>query len=225
MERFGALILAGGNARRLGGVHKPGLCIDGTSLLERVLAAAADADFRIVVGPPQPVPPGTLLVREDPPGGGPVAALAAGLDSFVHDVGPTTVGWIAVLAGDLPFLTAATLQRLRETASAKKADGAVLVDADGREQYLAGVYRIEALRSALAAVGDPRGVAVRRVISGLDLQRLEPAEPGPAPPWFDCDDADDVRLAESLAKQVREQAFAQQARAEPDGPSHEEARR
>src|SRR3712207_8857614 len=44
-----------------------------------VLAAVADAAQRIVVGPPQPAPADVLVVREEPPGGGPVAALRAGL--------------------------------------------------------------------------------------------------------------------------------------------------
>jgi hypothetical protein len=63
---------------------------------------------------------------------------------------------------------------------------------------------VSALRSALDAVGDPAGVALRRVVGGLDLRRVAlPAGPGTAPPWFDCDDADDVRLAESIARRAR----------------------
>jgi len=44
-------------------------------MLDRVLAAAARADPRVVVGPPRP---GLVCVREEPPGSGPVAAIAAG---------------------------------------------------------------------------------------------------------------------------------------------------
>ena len=68
-------------------------------MLAAVLAATADAADRIVVGPPQPVPDGVRVVREQPPGGGPVAALRAGLAEVGTDV-------VAVLAADLPFLTA-----------------------------------------------------------------------------------------------------------------------
>lgn len=218
MEPFGALILAGGHGRRLGGVHKPGVRVAGVSLLDRVLAAVVGAAPIVVVGPPQPVPPEVLLVRENPPGGGPVAALAAGLSVVAlpipYAVWPTTVEWLAVLAGDLPFLTSATLEMVRRTASEKSsrtsatADGAVLVDADGRDQYLAGVYRIDALRAALAAVGDPAGLALRRVVGALELRRVAlPVEPGAAPPWFDCDDAEDVRLAESFARRAGQPAL------------------
>jgi molybdopterin-guanine dinucleotide biosynthesis protein A len=218
VEPFGALILAGGKGRRLGGVHKPGLLVDGVSLLDRVLAAVVGAAPVVVVGPPQPVPPSAVLVREEPPGGGPGAALATGLPHFYADPG-TTARWLAVLAGDLPFLRPATLDLLRGVASEKSTtssavpDGAVLIDGDGRDQYLAGVYRVDALRAALATVPDPAGVALRRVVGGLDLRRVAPPlEPGAAPPWFDCDDAEDVRLAESFAR--RDRAAAGQPPAE-----------
>ena len=220
MEPFGALILAGGKGRRLGGVHKPGLLVGGVSLLDRVLAAVAGAAPVVVVGPPQPVPPAVVLVREEPAGGGPVAALAAGLPLLYAGPG-TTARWLALVAGDLPFLRPATFDLLRGVASKKSTtgsattDGAVLIDGDGRDQYLAGVYRVDALRAALDAVGDPAGVALRRVVGGLDLCRVAPPpEPGAAPPWFDCDDAEDVRLAES---------FARRTRAPADQPSAKEA--
>ncbi len=80
---YAAIVLAGGSARRLGGRHKPGIPVGGVPLLDRVLNAVPDARPRIVVGPPQPVPPDVFLVLEEPAGGGPVAATAAGLGRLV----------------------------------------------------------------------------------------------------------------------------------------------
>ncbi|NEC15321.1 NTP transferase domain-containing protein, partial [Streptomyces sp. SID8014] len=40
---FDAVVLAGGGARRLGGVDKPGLRVGGRALVDRVLAACAAA--------------------------------------------------------------------------------------------------------------------------------------------------------------------------------------
>ena len=66
-----AVVLAGGKARRLGGADKPGLEVGGLPLLERVVAAVADADIVVVVGPqralalPRPV----LWCEEQPPAG------------------------------------------------------------------------------------------------------------------------------------------------------------
>src|SRR4051812_48035383 len=74
-----AVVLAGGRAARLGGRAKPQLEVGGRAMLATVLAAAAGATARVVVGPPQPVPAGVVVVREEPPGGGPVTAVRAGL--------------------------------------------------------------------------------------------------------------------------------------------------
>lgn len=76
---YAAIVLAGGAATRMAGRHKPSLPVAGIPMLDRVLAAVPDATHRVVVGPPQSVPANVLLTREDPPGGGPAAALAAGL--------------------------------------------------------------------------------------------------------------------------------------------------
>src|SRR3954465_16095737 len=103
---YTAVVLAGGKAARLGGQAKPQLEVGGRPMLATVLAAVADASARVVVGPAQPVPGGVVLVREHPPGGGPVAALRAGLESVTADV-------VVVLAGDLPFLARGLVADLR----------------------------------------------------------------------------------------------------------------
>lgn len=80
MDGYAAVLLAGGAARRMAGVDKPAVPVGGQPMRDRVLAAVADAYPRIVVGPAERLPDGVLSAREDPPGSGPVAALAAGLD-------------------------------------------------------------------------------------------------------------------------------------------------
>ena len=77
MGPYTAVVLAGGRAARLGGRAKPQLEVGGRTMLATVLAAVTDADLRIVVGPRQPVPEDVLIVREEPPGGGPVATSSA----------------------------------------------------------------------------------------------------------------------------------------------------
>jgi molybdopterin-guanine dinucleotide biosynthesis protein A len=186
---YAAIVLAGGRGARLGGVHKPALVVGGRTLLDRVLDAVPAADPVIVVGPPQPVPPGALLTREEPAGGGPVAALAAGLAELDR------AELVAVLAADLPFLTSAAVDALR---AACTDDGAILVDADGRDQYLAGVWRVAALERALAGFGDPQGGAMRRLVGGLTVARVALAGSAPAP-WFDCDDPQDLERAKGWA--------------------------
>jgi molybdopterin-guanine dinucleotide biosynthesis protein A len=181
-------VLAGGRAARLGGQAKPQLIVGDRPILAAVLGAVSGAERRIVVGPPQPVPPDVLLVREQPPGGGPVAAVRAGLAEVTTDV-------VVVLAGDLPFVTATLVGQLRERLTG---DGVLVVDDTGRDQYLLGAWRTTALRSALAASQGP--TSLRRVLAPIAVRRWYPGvEPGSPPPWLDCDTPADLALARSLA--------------------------
>lgn len=171
MEPMGsaAIVLAGGRARRLGGADKPMLEVDGKALLHRVLAAVAGADPVIAVGPERGEFPGVLWTREDPAGGGPVAALAAGLALV-----PPDADVVVVLAGDLTGVTEETVRRLLDALGDR--DGAVLVDPDGRRQWLLGVWRRDALRAALPA--NPAGAALRRTLGVLSIVDVPAVAPG-----------------------------------------------
>src|SRR5204863_90328 len=74
---YDAIVLAGGAATRLGGADKPQLKVAGRSLLDRAVDAVHGAARIVVVGPEQQVDAAVTFCREDPPGGGPVAAIAA----------------------------------------------------------------------------------------------------------------------------------------------------
>ncbi|MFC6086524.1 molybdenum cofactor guanylyltransferase [Sphaerisporangium aureirubrum] len=185
---YDAVVLAGGAARRLGGADKPGARVGGRALVERVAGAVADAGRIVVVGPARDGLAGAVFVQESPPGGGPVPALRAGLEAV-------TAPWVALLAADLPFLRADHVGRL--LAAAAPAGGAVLVDQDGREQWLAGVWRTETLRAAL---GVYEGRSLRGLLGPLlpVCLGLPVGEDGRAP-WFDCDTAEDLAAAETRA--------------------------
>jgi molybdenum cofactor guanylyltransferase len=186
---FAAIVLAGGRAARLGGQPKPQLDVGGRSMLSTVLAAVEGAAPRVVVGPPQPVPVGVLLVREEPPGGGPVPALAAGLAA----VGDTQV--VAVLAADLPFVTTDLLTALRERLTG---DGVLVVDDTGRDQLLLGVWRTAVLRTAVT--GARAHTPLRVVLSPLAVRRYRPpTTPGVPAPWTDCDTPAELARARAAA--------------------------
>ncbi|SFB57872.1 Molybdopterin-guanine dinucleotide biosynthesis protein A [Amycolatopsis marina] len=186
-EGLAAIVLAGGGARRLAGLDKPMIEVGGRTLLHGVLAAVGPADPVIVVGPERAGFPGVRWTREDPPGGGPVAALATGLECV-----PPGATEVAVLAGDLLGVTASTVRRLRAALGA--GDGALLVDEDGRRQWLAGVWRPVALRAALPA--RPSGAALRRVLGGLSIVEV-PALRGET---FDVDTPADLDRARRGAR-------------------------
>ncbi len=138
-----AIILAGGESRRLG-VDKPEQRICGRRLLDIALTAVAGADPVVVVGPPREVPPRVVVVREDPPGTGPVAALAAGLAAL-----PSDDADVVVLAADLPHLDHSAVAAL--AAARGDAPVALAVDDTGHPQYLIAVWDSAALTAALAA--------------------------------------------------------------------------
>jgi molybdopterin-guanine dinucleotide biosynthesis protein A len=187
---FAAVVLAGGRAARLGGQTKPQLDVGGRSMLTTVLSALEGAAPRVVVGPPQPVPGGVLLVREEPPGGGPVPALVTGLAA----VGDAEV--VAVLAADLPFMTRAVVTALRERLTG---DGVLVVDDTSRDQLLLGVWRTEALRAATA---DARPhTPLRAVLAPLAVRRYHPpVTPGVPPPWTDCDTPAELARARAATR-------------------------
>ncbi|MFF3612508.1 DUF6457 domain-containing protein [Streptomyces sp. NPDC002580] len=89
----------------MGGADKPGVRVGGRALLDRVLAACAGATRTVVVAPPRTTARPVEWAREDPPGGGPLAALDAGLRR-------TTAPYVVVLSADLPFLEARTVRTL-----------------------------------------------------------------------------------------------------------------
>jgi len=158
---FDAIVLAGGRARRLGGVSKPDVPVAGVALLDHALAAVAGARSTVVVGPPSLARPGIPTVLEDLPDGGPVAGIAAGLGALGAD-GPELV---VVLACDVPG-AAAILPTLLSAVG--EADGARTV-AGGRPQHLVAVYRRDALRTALDALPAVHGAAVHGLVDHLRL--------------------------------------------------------
>lgn len=127
------LLLTGGASRRLGA--------DKAAVLAPRVAEALRA---AVDGPVVEVGPGhTSLppVREDPPGSGPLAAVAAG-------VAAVPSGPAVVLACDLPFVGVSLLAFLAAQ------PGTAVPVVDGREQWLCATYSAAALERVAAMVAE-----------------------------------------------------------------------
>ena len=167
---FDAVILAGGTGSRLGGASKADLELDGQRLLDRVLVAVADADTITVVGDVA-VPDGVHRTLEDPPRGGPVAGVAAGLSAL--DAASGAAEWTLVascdLANPLPALgrlLAAWSWAVRSTdVTTDDHDGWCLADADDRPQWLLGIHRTSTLRRGLERLGSPRDRALHELFA------------------------------------------------------------
>jgi molybdopterin-guanine dinucleotide biosynthesis protein A len=221
MRDYAAIVLAGGAGRRLGGAAKPSIAVAGRPMLARVLAAVDGASVRVVVGPAElaaRVPAAVRVLCEDPPGGGPVAARAAGLSAGSAVDGLPAAGSavagaevVAVLAADLPFLSASAVGRLRSVLAVGDAvavgaavDGAVFVDGTGRRQWLCGVWRPAALRDrllALAETGPLAGRSLRELFTPLRVAEVSAPADGP-PPWYDCDTPAELAEAERIGRQT-----------------------
>ncbi len=160
------MILTGGTGVRLGGADKASIEVAGRTLLEHALAATAVADEVVVVGPTVPTTRPVTWTREDPPSGGPAAGLLAGLDALA--VRP---GLVCVLAVDMPRFSADTLTRLVGVLlCSADADAACLLDETDRTQWLAGVYRYDALAAARPERReDEHGLSTRRMLLPLRI--------------------------------------------------------
>jgi molybdopterin-guanine dinucleotide biosynthesis protein A len=179
---FDAIILAGGSARRLDGTDKPTVEVDGVTLLDRAIAAAKGAERIVVVGPQRRTTQQVRWAREDPPGGGPVAALAAGLDQV-------EAAYCLVLAADLPWIAPAVPRLL---SAATNIDAAVLTTT-GRRNHLAAVWATDALRTAIGGLDGVSGAAARQLYVGVQV--VDVSDEGD---WgIDVDTWDDVRAAQS----------------------------
>lgn len=203
--RHDVIILAGGRGTRLGGVDKARLEVAGRSLLDRVLDGTGEARRVVVVGD-TPVPDGVLRTVEDPPGGGPVAGIAAGLLALGETPArppsvagetrarPPSVGpgedappeWTLVLAVDQPGAGRAVPGLL--TAAAAAGPDTHLVcphDAEGHQQWLLGAYRTTALAAALGPLGTGHDVSVRRLVRDLTVSDAETGGTGDIDTWAD----------------------------------------
>src|SRR5438552_15553006 len=115
------IVLAGGAGRRLGGVDKALVVVEGVTLLDRAMGALARCDERIVVGPGRPGVD-ARFVLEPAPGGGPAPGVVAGVAAAADpDI-------VVVLAVDLPLLTAEHVTRLLVMLDDPALDAAAALD-------------------------------------------------------------------------------------------------
>jgi molybdopterin-guanine dinucleotide biosynthesis protein A len=132
-------VLAGGQARRMGG-EKAGVLLAGHPLISHPLAACREAGLETVVvaKPSTRLPPieETVLIEPDEPSH-PLCGMLAALDYAASRSPPPGVLFVAC---DMPFLTARLLRAMADL------DGAVLIEVGGHLQPLPA--RVEARHRA-----------------------------------------------------------------------------
>nr|WP_232531488.1 NTP transferase domain-containing protein [Microlunatus antarcticus] len=154
--------MAGGESRRFGS-DKLVTDLDGVTLLDATLASVPAGLPVIVVGPERVVRRPVSSIREDPPGGGPAAALVAGLAAALV-AGADTV---STLPGDAPGAGAAVPVLLDALVGT---DLVVAHGDDGQVFPLQLAGTAAGARRVLEAAGPSlgAGASVRRLLASLD---------------------------------------------------------
>jgi len=195
------LVLAGGQARRMGGGDKALIRIGGQTILERVLARLRPACARIILnanGDPTRFASVGLPVIPDsvPDFAGPLAGVLAGLDWAAANA--PDIAWMASVPGDCPFLPADVVARLHEARIAQNKPLACAQSGDWRHPVV-GLWPVS-LREDL-----------RRAVIEEDLHKIEvwTARHGvaiavwpdtPVDPFFNVNTPEDAAAAEKLAR-------------------------
>ena len=164
-----AVVLAGGASRRMGrdkaGMPHP----DGSSMLEHTLAVLAQrcTPIFLVAAPGQQLPNvdgiGRVeVLRDEVPGLGPLAATGLGLRA----AGAAGSVRAFVCAVDMPCLDPDVVDEL-----AQHTDPAIVLPWDGRDHYLAGIYRTGLAIRIEALVADGAR-SMRALTDGADTHRV-----------------------------------------------------
>ena len=163
-----ALILAGGQGSRLGGVDKSGLVCEGEELLDRtvgVLGQVASEIILSVQGIPRRVPTGVRFIQDQYLGCGPLAGIHAGMQECSHP-------WVIVVACDMPHLSASLLSYLVEEAQGVDA---LVPMRRGRAEPLHAVYRREATISRVEKILERGGRRLMELLDEMEVRFLDEA--------------------------------------------------
>ena len=176
-----AVVLCGGAGRRFGG-DKTRADLAGSPVLDHVLDGLP-SDWPVVcVGDPRLTRRPVGWCRENPPGGGPVAAIAAALPHVDSAV-------VVVLGGDMPYAAGPATDLASRLDVDAGIDAVLGSDAEGRLQPLLAAYRTQALRGA---VPEPAaGTPLMRLLDSLRTL-VVPLPEGAA---LDVDTAEDLERA------------------------------
>jgi molybdopterin-guanine dinucleotide biosynthesis protein A len=199
--QWSAVVLTGGGSRRMG-TDKSDLTVGGVALLHRLLREWPPHVPVVISGPdPGPVDRPAVVTVEDPPGGGPVAGIAA---AVVAVTTPVT----ALVAVDQPFAAPLVarlaarmieLQATQDPGAEAAPDALVPVDADGSRQPLCAVYATRALvRRCADLPSHGAGVSVRALIAGLVVRDV-PLLDDEAHQALDVDTPADLQRARLMA--------------------------
>jgi len=184
-----ALILAGGNSKRMG-QDKANLPLNGQTLLQHVVATMQQIFPEVIVSVRQPRPESDMpQVCDDPAHTGPLAGLAAGLER-------ATTPWVFAVACDMPFVTPAVIERL---AQCRNDCQAVVPLVHGHPQPLAAFYARSCLDEIHGLLNGSGKHSLRALLNELQVCYVGEQEMLAADPqlrsFFDLDTPQDMAQA------------------------------
>jgi molybdopterin-guanine dinucleotide biosynthesis protein A len=191
-----ALILAGGESRRMGR-DKAELPFGETTLLQQLLAILQPLFTEVIVSVRQPrseiaVP----QVQDDLAHAGPLAGLAAGLAR-------SRTPWLFVVACDMPFITSTLIEHLNGYRS--EFIQAVVPMVGGHPQPLAAFYAASCLPSVRGCLAGNGKHSLRELLEQMQVRYVEEHELRATDPslrsFIDLDTPQDVAVALKMGSQ------------------------
>jgi molybdopterin-guanine dinucleotide biosynthesis protein A len=194
------LVLAGGQARRMGGGDKARIRIGGASILQRVLTCLTPQCRRVIINangdPARFADTGLAVVADSVPDfAGPLAGILAGLDWAAQNA--PDVEWLVSVPGDCPFLPKDLVARLHEARTASNVPLACARSGEWRHPVV-GLWPVvlrENLRHALVGEG------LHKIELWTERHGVAIAEWPAAPidPFFNVNTPKDAAQAEAIA--------------------------
>jgi molybdopterin-guanine dinucleotide biosynthesis protein A len=189
VSALSVVLLTGGKGTRMGGVSKAELTLNGYTFRNRILLALISVPQIIVVGPTFTAEnPKISFTREQPIGGGPVAAISAAIPLVEHE-------FVGILSVDAPFAVSPLLEMYRvvEQDSIDEA----LVATDGKyESYLVSVFRRDALIRALTQLGKAENASMKSLLSHIEYGSVQ----FPRHQLIDVNTPEDLKRAEKESR-------------------------
>ncbi len=194
------VVLAGGQARRMGGGDKTRIRVGGMTILERVLARIAPQCARLVLnaaGDAARFADSGLAVIADsvPDHAGPLAGVLAGLDWAASEA--PEIAWLVSVPGDCPFLPRDLVARLHQARLA--AGGQIACAASGERRHPVVALWPVALRADLRRAVTEEGL--RKVDQWSARYRRGVAEwpIAPVDPFFNINTPEEAAEADRIA--------------------------
>ncbi|MFH1691651.1 MAG: molybdenum cofactor guanylyltransferase [Candidatus Omnitrophota bacterium] len=169
IRNFSAVILAGGESKRMGGLDKAGLIVNGMPILQKSIQVLKELFSEILIVTNEKrcyFFDGVTVVRDIIKGAGPLGGIHTGLSCMKNEAG-------FFAACDMPFLSGELIRRLLKDFEHRDCD-AIVPRRNGRIEPLHAVYK-ECLKDKLSYFlsHNGRDYSIRSFLKSIDVHYLD----------------------------------------------------